>query len=89
MDTQLVPASLAPAASASPASAAPAAVSPAAALWTIPDVARFLNCSPRHVNNLIRGGLPCTYIGRLVRFCPDRVREFVNEKTRIRARTRA
>jgi hypothetical protein len=52
-------------------------------------VARFLNCSPRHVNNLIRGGLPCTYIGRLVRFCPDRVREFVNEKTRIRARARA
>jgi excisionase family DNA binding protein len=63
-----------------------AVTAPVAALWTIPEVARFLNCSPRHVNNLIRGGLPCTYIGRLVRFCPDRVREFVNEKTRIRAR---
>ena len=84
MDTSLAPASLAPVASASPAS-----VAPTAALWTIPEVARFLNCSPRHVNNLIRGGLPCTYIGRLVRFCPDRVREFVNEKTRIRARARA
>jgi excisionase family DNA binding protein len=81
MDTQLAPASLvAPAASATSVAAAP---------WTIPEVARFLNCSPRHVNNLIRGGLPCTYIGRLVRFCPDRVREFVNEKTRIRARARA
>jgi excisionase family DNA binding protein len=80
MDTPLAPVSL----------AAPAAsASPLAALWTIPEVARFLNCSPRHVNNLIRGGLPCTYIGRLVRFCPDRVREFVNEKTRIRARARA
>jgi excisionase family DNA binding protein len=85
MDTPLAPVSLvAPAASASPAS-----VAPTTALWTIPEVARFLNCSPRHVNNLIRGGLPCTYIGRLVRFCPDRVREFVNEKTRIRARARA
>ena len=80
MDTPLAPASL----------AAPAAsASSLAALWTIPEVARFLNCSPRHVNNLIRGGLPCTYIGRLVRFCPDRVHEFVNEKTRIRARARA
>ncbi len=83
MDSPLAPASpTAPAASGSPV----AAVAPAAALWTIPEVARFLNCSPRHVNNLIRGGLPCTYIGRLVRFCPDRVRDFVNEKTRIRAR---
>ena len=86
MDTSTAPAFLvAPAAAAT--SVAPA--SPLAALWTIPEVARFLNCSPRHVNNLIRGGLPCTYIGRLVRFCPDRVREFVNEKTRIRARARA
>jgi excisionase family DNA binding protein len=82
MDTSLAPPSLT-------ASASPASVAPTAALWTIPEVARFLNCSPRHVNNLIRGGLPCTYIGRLVRFCPDRVREFVNEKTRIRARARA
>jgi excisionase family DNA binding protein len=86
MDTSTAPASLvAPAA----ASTSGAAAAPLAALWTIPEVARFLNCSPRHVNNLIRGGLPCTYIGRLVRFCPDRVREFVNEKTRIRARARA
>ena len=77
MDTSPAPAAL----------TAPAASAPFAPLWTIPEVARFLNCSPRHVNNLIRGGLPCTYIGRLVRFCPDRVREFVNEKTRIRART--
>ena len=76
MDSSLAPASL----------SAPAAPAPVPALWTIPEVARFLNCSPRHVNNLIRGGLPCTYIGRLVRFCPDRVRDFVNEKTRIRAR---
>jgi excisionase family DNA binding protein len=86
MDTSLDPVSLvAPAAAATSVAAAP----PLDALWTIPEVARFLNCSPRHVNNLIRGGLPCTYIGRLVRFCPDRVREFVNEKTRIRARARA
>jgi excisionase family DNA binding protein len=86
MDTSLAPPSLtSPAASGSPIATA----APLAALWTIPEVARFLNCSPRHVNNLIRGGLPCTYIGRLVRFCPDRVREFVNEKTRIRARARA
>ena len=86
MDTSLAPPSLtSPTASGSPV----ATSAPLAALWSIPDVARFLNCSPRHVNNLIRGGLPCTYIGRLVRFCPDRVREFVNEKTRIRARARA
>jgi hypothetical protein len=85
MDTPLAPVSpTAPAASASPLAAQ---TTPVAALWTIPEVARFLNCSPRHVNNLIRGGLPCSYIGRLVRFCPDRVREFVNEKTRIRARS--
>ena len=83
MDSSLAPAYLdAPAATAT-------SVATPTALWTIPEVARFLNCSPRHVNNLIRGGLPCTYIGRLVRFCPDRVREFVNEKTRIRARARA
>jgi len=83
MDTSPATASLTdPAASASPV----AVTAPVASLWTIPEVARFLNCSPRHVNNLIRGGLPCSYIGRLVRFCPDRVRGFVNEKTRIRAR---
>ena len=84
MDTSPATASLTdPAASAS----SVAVTAPVVSLWTTPEVARFLNCSPRHVNNLIRGGLPCTYIGRLVRFCPDRVREFVNEKTRIRARS--
>ena len=87
MDTPLDPVSLAAPAATATTVAPPTA--PLAALWSIPEVARFLNCSPRHVNNLIRGGLPCTYIGRLVRFCPDRVREFVNEKTRIRARARA
>jgi len=55
-------------------------------LWTVKEVAHYLHCSTRHVNNLIRGGLPCIYVGRLVRFSPDQVKEFVVERARLRAR---
>ena len=55
-------------------------------LWTVKEVAHYLHCSPRHVNNLLRSGLPCIYVGRLVRFCPEQVKEFVSTKARLRAR---
>ena len=55
-------------------------------LWTVKEVAHYLHCSTRHVNNLLRGGLPCIYIGRLVRFCPEQVKAFVVDRARLRAR---
>lgn len=54
-------------------------------LWTVSDVARFLGCTVRHVINLQANGLPYFYLGRLVRFDPAEVREFLKSNRRIAA----
>jgi phage terminase Nu1 subunit (DNA packaging protein) len=55
------------------------------ALWTVADVARFFGCTPRHVVNLQANGLPHFYLGRLVRFDPAEVREYLRSNRRIAA----
>ncbi len=55
------------------------------ALWTVADVARFFGCTPRHVVNLQANGLPHFYLGRLVRFDPAEVREYLKGNRRIAA----
>lgn len=56
-----------------------------ASLWTVSDVARFLRCTPRHVVNLQANGLPYFYLGRLVRFSPEEVREYLKNHRRVAA----
>ena len=53
------------------------------ALWTPDDIAAFLRCTVRHVQNLQKSGLPYFHIGRLVRFDPDEVREFLKNNRRV------
>lgn len=55
------------------------------ALWTVADVARFFSCTARHVVNLQANGLPHFYLGRLVRFDPAEVREYLKSNRRIAA----
>ncbi len=55
------------------------------ALWTVEDVARFFGCTARHVVNLQANGLPHFYLGRLVRFDPAEVREYLHQNRRIAA----
>ena len=55
------------------------------ALWTVDDVARFFGCTSRHVINLQANGLPHFYLGRLVRFDPAEVREYLHQNRRIAA----
>lgn len=46
--------------------------------WTVADVARELQCSPRHVRNMVsRGQIPFSKVGHLTRFCPERIREWL------------
>ncbi|MDP3073634.1 MAG: helix-turn-helix domain-containing protein [Opitutaceae bacterium] len=54
-------------------------------LWTVSNVARFFGCTVRHVINLQANGLPHFYLGRLVRFDPAEVREFLKTNRRIAA----
>jgi excisionase family DNA binding protein len=51
-------------------------------LWTVDQVATYFGCTVRHVHNLIRGGLPHLYLGRLLRFDPQEVRAHLL-KTRV------
>ena len=52
-------------------------------LWTVSDVAGFFGCTARHVINLQANGLPHFYLGRLVRFDPAEVREYLKLNRRI------
>ncbi len=52
-------------------------------LWTVPDVAKYFGCTPRHVVNLQANGLPYFYIGRLVRFDPAEVRDYLRSHRRL------
>jgi hypothetical protein len=54
-------------------------------LWTVDDVAAFMRCTVRHVHNLCRGGLPHVYVGRLLRFDPTELREYLLRRRRIAA----
>jgi excisionase family DNA binding protein len=47
-------------------------------VWTADDVARELQCSMRHVRKLVsEDKIPFFKIGRLVRFSPQRIREWL------------
>jgi excisionase family DNA binding protein len=50
------------------------------ALWTLEDVAAHMRCTPRHIQNLVKAGLPHLKIGRLVRFDPKEVREYTAKR---------
>ena len=56
-------------------------------LWNLRDVARYLGCTPRHVQNLVSCGLPHIRLGRLVRFDPEEVAAYLNEHRRLGVRT--
>lgn len=46
--------------------------------WSVEDVAKHLQCSPRHIRNLIcQGRIPFAKVGKIVRFCPERIREWL------------
>ncbi len=48
--------------------------------WTAKDVARELKCSLRHVYTLVsEGKIPYSKLGRLVRFSPYKVREWLEK----------
>ena len=49
-------------------------------VWTVMDVARELHCSPRHVRQLVSDDrIPYSKIGRLVRFSPMRLQEWLRK----------
>ena len=52
------------------------------ALWTTGDLAQFLGCTERNIYILRKKGLPSIYVGGLVRFDPERVREWLGCPTR-------
>ncbi len=54
-------------------------------LWTVDDVATFLRCTVRHVHNLCRSGLPHMYVGRLLRFDAEEVRQYLRTRRRVGA----
>ena len=55
---------------------------PDGALWNTTDVASFLGCTERNIYILRKKGLPSIYVGGLVRFDPERVREWLGCPTR-------
>ena len=55
-------------------------------LWTLRDVAQYLRCTPRHVQNLVASGLPHIKLGRLIRFCPEEVRRHLLRERAIGGR---
>ena len=49
--------------------------------WTIDDVATELKCSVRHVYKLISiDRIPYSKVGRLVRFSPEKIREWLKKE---------
>lgn len=53
------------------------------ALWTLQDVAKYLRCTTRHVQNLKATGLPYIHIGRLVRFDEKDVLDYLKNASRL------
>jgi len=52
---------------------------PELCLWTLSDTAQYIGCTVRHVQNLMRAGLPNIKLGRLVRFDPEEVKAFLKK----------
>lgn len=49
-------------------------------VWNVEDVARELQCSTRHVRRLVaENSIPYSRVGRLLRFSPNRVREWLSK----------
>ncbi|RYZ93296.1 MAG: DNA-binding protein [Proteobacteria bacterium] len=49
-------------------------------VWTVEDAAQELQCSVRHIRALVSDNrIPYGKIGRLVRFSPPRVREWLSK----------
>ncbi len=49
-------------------------------VWTVEDAAKELQCSVRHIRSLVSDGrIPYGKVGRLVRFSPPRVREWLSK----------
>lgn len=47
-------------------------------LWTVEDVARYLSCSTHSVRHyIVRHGLPVLHMGRLLRFDPSQVKDWL------------
>lgn len=46
-------------------------------LWTTLQVAEYIGCTVRHLQNLMTLGLPHIKVGRLVRFDPVELMEFL------------
>lgn len=57
-------------------------------LWAVADVARYANCSERHVWNLRRDGLPSVKVGALVRFEPEAVKVWLRTGGEARSEER-
>ncbi len=57
-------------------------------ILTFKDLAEYLRCSERHIQNLTREGLPHFYLGSLVRFRRNEVIEFLSTHNRF-GRTRS
>jgi excisionase family DNA binding protein len=55
-------------------------------LVTIRDVAAYMGCTVRHVQNLMACGLPHLKLGRLLRFRLDEIDAYLSEKRRINLR---
>ncbi len=56
------------------------------ALWSTPDVARYLRCSERQVFTLRQQGLPAILVGGMVRFIPAKVRAWLSGEDRSQPR---
>lgn len=52
-------------------------------LWTVQEVADYLRCTVRHIQNLQRQGLPHIHVGRLVRFKSDDVLTFLQSNKKL------
>ena len=49
-------------------------------VWTVADVAKELNCSARHVRKMVSDdSIPYCKVGRLVRFSPQRISEWLQK----------
>ena len=49
-------------------------------VWTVEDAAKALHCSVRHVRKLVeRDEIPFSRVGRLVRFSPVRLSEWLQK----------
>ena len=49
-------------------------------VWTVDDVSNALNCSARHVRKMIsEDRIPYCKVGRLVRFSPHRISEWLQK----------